>query len=72
MHAWLFATSSSLGADATVSPPSSFVFPGYADMLSHTGRSKDSLYEPVLAEAERDAVSRLLGTRSHFIGSATC
>lgn len=34
----------------------------FADLLSGTGRSKDSLYEPVLADSEREAVAELLGS----------
>jgi hypothetical protein len=37
----------------------------FADSLSGTGRSKDSLYEPVLADTEREAVAELLGSY-HF------
>jgi len=34
----------------------------FADSLPGTGRSKDSLYEPVLADSEREAVAELLGS----------
>jgi hypothetical protein len=34
----------------------------FADSLFATGRSKDSLYEPVLADSEREAVAELLGS----------
>lgn len=35
---------------------------GYTHNFSSSGRSKDSLYEPVLADSEREAVAELLGT----------
>jgi hypothetical protein len=31
-----------------------------ADLMRHTGKSRDGLYEPVLAESEREAVADLL------------
>ena len=34
----------------------------FANSFPGTGRSKDSLYEPVLADSEREAVAELLGS----------